>query len=782
MRWSLGIILLFIGQILCAQTLTQTIRGTVIDKDSKVPLPGVAVVVLNSDPLIGTTTDIDGNYRLEKVPVGFQHIKASFLGYEDQVIGNVLVESGHELILTIELVESFQQLNEVVVTGNDQKEQPINELSIVSTKPFSVEETQRYAGGFDDPSRMALSFAGVTGGNKDEQNEIIIRGNSPRGLMWMVEGVEVPTPNHFADNGSSDGAVSLLSNHMLANSDFSTGAFAPQYGNALSGVFDIKLRKGNNENHEFAFQASLLGIDAAMEGPFVKGKRSSYLANYRYSTLSLLEKMGLSVVNTGVPVFQDLSFKIYLPTKKAGNFSVWGIGGLSDILENEIGYINDSTQGELWRMKSGSNVGMIGITNNYIVSPKFYIQSSAAFTTQYIYNYRKELNESDVLDPFRHEDLYDNNTKLQVSFNNKINSRHYVKTGFIYTLNNYNLQGTYLDTANYQYTELLNAKGYTHIAQAYISWRYRITEFLKMVTGVHSMYHALSQNVAVEPRLSMQYDLPKKQSLSFGFGLHSRREANSIYLGQQRLPGGGYARQNKHLGLTHSLQYVLGYTNQLAPYLGMKVEVYYMQHLNVGIATDGSGFSMLNLSDGYVFAPLQNTGKGRNFGLELTLEKYFHQNYFMLITASVYEAFYTDASGAEHHSVYSNRFTFNMLGGKEFVVGKKQNNSLGMSARFILAGGRRYTPVDLAASEAAGTAIYASSDIYSKLTPTYYRFDLSLYFRRNRPRVNMLIKVDIQDLTNRTNIVDYTYSARQNRILTDYTGQLVPVIGYKLEF
>jgi hypothetical protein len=783
MRVSILLFLILCTLSLHAQTLTQTIRGTVTDKDSRVTLPGVNIVVLNTDPLLGAGTDMDGNFRITGVPVGFQTLKVSFVGYEEQMLPNVLVGAGKEVVLNIELLESVRKMEEVVVTAGKRENEPINELSIVSTQTFSVEQTKRYAGGFDDPSRMALSFAGVTGGNNDEQNEIIIRGNSPRGLLWQLEGVEIPTPNHFADNGSSDGAVSILSSYMLGNSDFSTGAFAPEYGNALSGVFDIYLRNGNNEQHEYAVQLSLLGVDAAAEGPFVKGKKASYLFNYRYSTLSILDKMGLRVVSGGVPVFQDLSFKIHLPTKKAGTFNVFAIGGNSTILETEEGYITDTTSGKLWQMDSGSGLGVLGINHSKIVNDKFYINSAISWATQYIYNYRDELDESDVMTPFRHEDLWNHSAKAQVTFNNKFSARHSLKSGLIYTLINYNLAGSYLDTSINTTVPLLDAIGSTHVLQGFVTWRYRINEYLKLIAGVHGMYFAQNGQVAVEPRVSIAYDLPKKQSLSFGFGLHSRREAMSIYLARERMPNGSYMQHNGSLGFSRSLHYVLSYSALVRPHLNLKVELYYQQHFDVPVsANPTSTFSLLNLADGIVSEQLTNNGKGRNYGVELTMEKYFHQNYFLLITGSLYNALYTATDKVERSSRYNNNYVANLLGGKEFVIGKHDNNSLGTSLRAIIGGGRRYTPVDLVASAAAGHEVFNPADVYTKATPVYYRIDLSLYYRWNKKRASTTFKLDVQNLTDHHNIVDYTYSPQQNKVLTRTTGQLTPVAGVKVEF
>ena len=301
-----------------AQTLTQTIKGQVTDEQSRTPLIGVTVVVAGTNPPLGGITDADGYFRIDNVPIGRQSLNVSMIGYESAVLSELLVGSGKELVLNIPLTESLIQMEEVVITADsEEKGQPRNELATISAISLSVEQTSRFAATFDDPARAALTYAGVQTGGDDLLNEIVIRGNSPKGILWRMEGVEIPNPNHFTSIGSSAGGISMLSSNVLANSDFFTGAFPAQYGNATSGIFDLSLRKGNFDEYEHAFQAGLLGITASSEGPLSKNGRGSYLANYRYSTLAMLTGLGLDILGEREEiVFQDLSYKVHLPTKK----------------------------------------------------------------------------------------------------------------------------------------------------------------------------------------------------------------------------------------------------------------------------------------------------------------------------------------------------------------------------------------------------------------------------------------------------------------------------------
>ena len=322
-RTTLLIILGSISSYLYSQKSTQTLSGIILDETTLTPIPSANIVVLNTKPLLGTNSDLNGEFTLSNVSLGRHNIQVSSIGYEPIIMTNVLVTSAKQVQLSITLKEITAQLDEVIITPKVHKEKPLNKTALVSARLLSVEEANRYAGGFDDPARLASSFAGVA--SNISNNAIIIRGNAPKFIQWKMEGIEIPNPNHFADLGIfGGGGLTALSSNLLANSDFFTGAFPSEYNNAISGVFDMKMRKGNNYKHEHSAEVGLIGIDFTSEGPLNKNKNSSYLVNYRYSTLGLLSSL-LPEDAQGTN-YQDLAFKLNFYTKKAGSFSFWGLG------------------------------------------------------------------------------------------------------------------------------------------------------------------------------------------------------------------------------------------------------------------------------------------------------------------------------------------------------------------------------------------------------------------------------------------------------------------------
>ena len=186
------------------------------------------------------------------------------------------------------MIESLHKLDEVTIKASSNRTRPLNEFASISARSFSVEETRRYAASVADPARMVMNFPGVT--NSGDDNSIVVRGNSPKGVLWRLEGIEIPNPNHFSALGSSGGSISMLNANVLGNSDFYTGAFVPEIGNALSGAFDLNFRNGNTERYEHTVQVGVLGVELATEGPFKKGGKASYLVKLPLFNLCIARK------------------------------------------------------------------------------------------------------------------------------------------------------------------------------------------------------------------------------------------------------------------------------------------------------------------------------------------------------------------------------------------------------------------------------------------------------------------------------------------------------------
>ncbi len=769
------------SNVIFAQQLTQIIRGNVVDKISNTSLPGANIIILNSDPILGTASDMDGNFKIAKVPVGKYTLKITYLGYKDLTIPNVIVNSGKEVVINVPLEENFIQGTEVVITGTQDKSKTINEMATVSARTFSVEETQKYAAAVNDPARMASSFAGVVSSD-DGNNNISIRGNSPNGLLWRMEGVEIPNPNHFSSPGSSGGGISILSAQLMSNSDFMTGAFPAEYGNALSGVFDIKLRKGNNEKPEYTLQAGFLGLDGAAEGPFKKGYKGSYLLNYRYSTLNLLSKMGVDV-GGGSTNFQDLSYNIFLPTKKVGTFTLFGFGGLSS---QSYSAIKDSTKWEndyeRYSFKFGANTGAAGITHAIIMSKNTYLKSAfvASLAAQ---NYTENKLDNEYISHNRHNEYSDQGKFTFTSnLNHKFNARHNLRAGII-------VNNIAFDVKQIAYDQDLNAtklnlkdKGNTYTVQLYAQSNYYLTPELSINTGLHYFQLFLNNTYSIEPRASVKYEINKTQSVSLGYGLHSQLQPIGAYFAK----ADDATKPNKSLEMSKSNHLVLAYDRMLTETMRMKIETYYQALFNIPVRSDElNSFSMVNVSEGYITDPLINKGKGRNYGLELTLEQFMKKNYYFLFSGSLYDSKYKGSDCVLRDTRYNGNYAATFTAGKELEIGKKsKNRTLGFNIKTIYRGGFRDTPIDVAASQALPDegAVYQENEAFTIKYPAYFRTDIRVSLKRNRPNSTQTLALDIQNISNRKNIYGRFYNSETGTIKTYYQTSLIPILSYKIEF
>jgi len=763
------------------QPLTQTIRGAVIDQVLQTPIPGATVVIVNSTPLRGTSTGPDGTFRLAAVPVGRQTLKISFMGYKDLLLSNIVVDAGKELVLTVNLEETVQQVAEVTVKPQIEKDKPLNEMAAVSARTFSVEETQKFAAAVNDPARMATAYAGVVGAD-DGGNTIVIRGNSPTGLLWRMEGVEIPNPNHFANLGTAGGGISILSAQLLANSDFMTGAFPAEYGNALSGVFDLRLRKGNNAKREHTVQVGLLGVDVSSEGPFSKKYNGSYLFNYRYSTLGLLSKLGVSV-GSAVNVFQDLSFNVYLPAGKAGTFTAFGFGGLST---SNTDAVKDSTKwvGEFDRYTDRffANTGAAGMTHT-INFGRHALLKTVFLASAYRTGYRSEYLDEQYASSARTNESFTVQKRIASStLTYRFSPKLTLRTGLIGTQLVYDLSRKDWNPDLQVLQSQIQARNSTYTVQSYAQVNYRITDQLTVNAGLHYLRLLLNNSDAVEPRGSIRWAFSPNKSISAGYGLHSQLQNIGTYFTTDSLGN----TLNQNLGFTRSHHLVLAYDWSINDHLRVKAETYYQSLFNIPVSADKrNSFALVNSFDGLTTERLANKGIGRNYGLELTVEQFLHNNFYFLWSSSLYNSEYQGSDGIWRDTRFNGRYASSFLAGKEISTGDRglfRKSVIGLNVKVTYYGGYRTTPVDLEASRQKGETVLVESAAFSEQLPDYFRADIRLSWKKNRVSSTRTLSLDVQNVTNRQNIFGQYYDPRAGQLKTSYMTGLIPVLSYRIAF
>ena len=776
------LMLISLPSLLFAQNNTQNIRGVVTDKLSQTPLTGVVVQIASIQK--SSSSDANGNFTLSNIPPDRYDISATFLGYKTITIPNVVVTSGKEVIIDIAMEESYKQIGEVLVKANN-KEGTVNKLATVSARTFSMEEVNRYAGGRSDPARLAANFAGVSAPD-DSRNDIVIRGNSPVGVLWRIDGMNVTNPNHFASVGTTGGAVSALNTNLLKNSDFFTSAFPAEYGNATAGVFDLGFRNGNNKKSETTLQMGVItGLEATTEGPFSKKSDASYLIGYRYALAGVAQTLGVDIGTTATPSYQDLSFKINSGKSKFGKFSLFGILATSTI---EIaGGSSNTLYGNGNQVDFASKIGIVGLNHIKQINAKSYISTTAGLnyssTDQTGYSYDRPTSTSFIKEV---NNVAKTSYNFSTSYNSKINARLFFKAGIqdeIIGLDLfYKSKNMILDS----YQQIWDYNSSTNFAQAFAHFKYSLTEKLNLNAGVHAQQFFLNNSTAIEPRLGLTYLVTNKSSFNFGYGLHSQMQPINVYFLQSTDANGTTVYNNKNLDFTKSHHVVLGYNIQPFNDWRIKSEVYYQSIYNVPVTSFSSSYSMLNTGSTFktdLQDSLVNSGTGENYGMELTLEKFFSKGYYGLFTSSIYSSKYVGSDGIERNSAFNGKYVFNILAGKEWKVGAQKRNKFSADIKFTNAGGRAYTPIDLTASNATGRE-QLSTDAYSSYYDHYYRLDVKVGFVLNssKRKLSQSFSLDLQNVTDHDNVFSMSYDNRRQSLNTTYQLGFFPNVIYKLQF
>ncbi|MGC9344855.1 MAG: TonB-dependent receptor plug domain-containing protein, partial [Bacteroidales bacterium] len=622
-------------------------------------------------------------------------------------------------------------------------------------------------------------FAGVSGGD-DNSNEIIIRGNSPNWMVWRLEGVEIPTPNHFVEEGYSSGKVSMLSSNMVGKSDFYTGAFPAEYGNALSGVFDIKLRKGNNEKKEFTVQAGVLGIDLSAEGPFSKNYDGSFLFNYRYSTFSLMNRLNLEITENTLPNYQDLSYKIHLPTKKAGTFSLWGLGGVSDVNEE---FIPDTTIGEKlnygYRVFIETGMYTTGLTHTLFPDDKSYIKTVLSHSMSYSSQTVDQMNILGYFEDDFYDDLQKKALRINSYYNRKISKRLTMRTGI--TMNNirYNYYAREINDAD-SWSDLLNSEGSTNIFNAYFQGKYNFSERILFTAGMHYNHFQLSRDNSIEPRMALSFEIDDKRTFSLGYGRHSKNENLPVYFVEKISESGEVYRPNKDLKMIRSDHYIASYEQKIGKNMMLKLETYYQNISQLPVPVNPEKKYAPFLGGVPKYDTLANIGEGKNVGVEFTFQKFFTHDYYFLITSSLFDSKFRPADGNWYNSRYNINYVNNLVAGKEFDW--SDNKMISFNTKVIWSGGKRLRTIDLEASREAEEAVYIEDDIYSTRAKDYFRIDLGIRLHFYGEKVEQVLSLDVQNVTNRQNTWFKDYDPVKDRIYDYPMAGMIPVINYRVEF
>ena len=762
MNRYLFLILFFFSFISRAQEITQSVAGKVKEATTNELLSGANVSIFQKDKLvIGASTDAQGKFSLTLVP-GRYKMEVSFTGYQS-FEQELLVIAGKSPLLEITLLESPTVLEEVTI-----KPTGISEPGVTS---LSIEKTLRVPANFFDPVRMLSSYPGVVATN-DQANSITVKGYSPNGVLWRLQGLDIVNPNHTANAGTlsdkptvSGGGVSILSAQLLDKTDFHSGNLSPRYGNALAGVMDMSLRTGSTGKMQYTAQASLIGIDLAAEGPISKEKQSSFLVNYRYSTIGLLSQMGVDFGDETIN-FQDVSFNLNFPAKKGGNLSVFGFAGWSKNLFDAKPEAEWEEEKDRYTINYKGTAYGAGFVNQF--RPGWASVSLGAS----ISGQDQTRTSQGTLVPYPnvYREGYSSDRMIVSSF---LKGVHKINSGFIelgvntsYLTNDMDVSTVtqlYIDP----FTANVNGTVSGFLMQPYFAWQQYIGKF-NLNAGIRYINFSYNQSDSFEPRVSISRNV-MDNLFTLSYGLTSQWQQTQTYL----------TTGNNQLPFSKSNQFTLEWRRKFNTDISVVSSAYYHELFNIPIAPGTQYYSLINQWEDFPEANLVADGKGRNYGIDGYVEKRFYGDMYFMVSGSVYKSQFSNTGSQFEDSRFSGNFTSSLLTGKEW---KSKNKVFGVHARVLYLGGLRQAPIDEAASEFVGTTIYDYSQGYSIKYPDYFRTDLRVSWRKNKPGYTRTLSIDVQNLTGQLNVAYQYFDTYTKEVTTKYQLGIIPVIAYRVDF
>lgn len=770
----------------------QTMRGYIIDRTTGNGIPDAFIELLNHSPRITATSEENGAFELLNVPVGHQRVRVELKGYYESIHAELVV-GGKQAIVRIPMDQEIVAGSVVTVEADrstikdkgrfrNEKMETIDEMNPVSARAFNIEEVTKYVGGFGDPARIVTNFPGMFNID-DSQNYIVSRGNSPYGIQWMIEGVPMENPHHLATMGNTGAIFPLLNNNLLDNSDFVNGALSPQYSNVYSGVFDVNLRRGNNDRHEFMFQLSSYGAELMAEGPFKK-KGASYMVAARVGVLDLLRQIGLDIGSNVILHYYDVNFKVDIPTKKFGHFSIFGIGGISDAtLLNEGVDTSDIFAEQGLDLYIHSNMGMAGVKHLIF----FDKQTSLKTTISYViedYKSHRDTILPDTTIPYFNVKNFRQRIGISSVFGKKVTPQFSVRAGIHGYLHFIDVYDHWL-----QRDELHSwANDIQVLTSAYVQAQYKFSQRLILTLGVQGMYWSLNKNSwAVEPRLALNWYLGARHKITVGYGWHSKIQSFTLSFFNKKLPDGSYDRSNRELIPTRSHHLVASYDVILGKFWGIKTNFYVQYSDRIPVQKTPSSMSIANHGAFSIYPELvdwENTGESFGYGAELSIEKFFSHGYYGLLSAAYQRAFYRGSDMIWRNSAFDVQYISSLVMGKEFKIGKQKRNTIYADLRFNLHGGMPYTPIDLDASRAAGHEILRNDLAYSERLGVYKRLDVRVgaRFNHKKAKISHHIYIEGINVAFLKNDLAIKYDVNTGELVRAKQFGFLPNLFYQLRF
>lgn len=732
----------------------------------------IRLVELRNGQSFEAHTDTKGIFLLEDLAEGMYEIEFMHPSFESRK-REIEIKEASILNLLEALAYKYFELEEVAINEGANELPAFEKISGHSFDP----KFQQYLGGaMTDPVRLLANFPGVSSGN-DIRNDLVVRGNSPVGVLWQLEGMEIYNPNHFATSGNSGGGVNILNPTTLGKSSFLTGAFSAEYGNATSAVFNANLRNGNTTQHQLGFRTNLIDWSVSAEGPISREQGSSYLFAYRNSTFAMLNRLDERFEDYfgNQPSLKDFTYKLNFPIKN-GNIALFGLGGKSQLNINDLFDENHIYEYASSSLSTGASLRRTFGTRSSL-------NLGLMYSNQLSDNGESFLENAEPVREFQFRDDQEQFT-IQSHFDHQLYPGHRLKVGGKLMFTKASLMP---DEEFYQPYSISESFLRTHV---FANYTLAVPNNYKANFGLHATHFGLNNQLYIEPRASIGFHLGTGHSLGFAMGVHSKGNPLSLYLASRVSTESDSVMLdpiNMNTQFAQSFQTVITYNGQVSPSLHLKAEAYYFKNFSI-LDRGQAEYSGLNIG-GNEFADVfhnfvyqySNNGAGKSIGLELSAKANLPEQIYLQAFASIYNATYQTAEGEIFPTIFNGNQAFTLLSGKRFDFIKKSGHDFRVDLSINYMGGRRFSPEMIQNEDGVITCERDDERIFGERLPAYFRTDLKFTYEIDGAKARHQFYLDIRNMTNRQNVL-----LREVRNCTDvryeYQLSLLPLIGYNFTF
>lgn len=755
----LAVLVIFAGSICIAADQPQgTIKGQVVDYATKQPIVGASVVLLGTTT--GASTDDEGRYKISGVPVGTYAVGFRSIGYDPLTLTDVVVKPKRTLFVDAELHQSTVSVDSITVSAgffSQPEDQPSSSVS------FSSEEIRRSPGTAGDVSRILAGLPSIAKVD-DQLNSLAVRGGSPLENAFYLDNIEIPNINHYPIQGTTGGPIGLINVDFIKSVDFSAGGFPASYGGRLSSVMELAFREGNREEFDGQVGLHFAGLEAAAEGPIANGS-GSWMFSARRSYLDLL----VDAIGTGVaPKYSDYQGKIVYDVSSRSQISLLGVVGVDYIEFDKDTTVDDGNNfygnSDGWEYAFGTNWRYLwgnGFSNTSLgyLATKF--GNDFYETKSDVYLSEQTTTEAAVQLRNTNHYRFSESVSMDFGFDVKQVFNDYYNRVAEYT--NFVGDTTAADTVDIYEKAIF--------AGTYASMTFRPAARLTTTIGLRFDWSEANQNNYLSPRFSFTYEFNDRTALTGATGIYRQFLQPNVLVWDESF---------RELSDPMAVHYVLGVRHLLRSDTRLTIEAYYKEYDYMPMDPDQP---QLMLADEYGFARLYapvevlvDNGKAYSAGLEATLQRKLVSGIYGLVSGSYSRSRYEGFDGFWRDRLVDNKVLVSVEGGY------KPNERWNYSLRWVYAGGRPYTPLDIDASKAINRAVRDETRINGERFPAYHSLNLRVDRRFNWSGSNLVVYLSVWNAYNRENVSDYYWNEIKQEQDVLHQWSALPILGLEYEF